>query len=561
MNKEAAIRRHLLVELPGGPALAWVGKLVRLAWMPFSIAVVGRWLASGLEVLSSSLLAHAVVQLGGKGESGLPIPDVVMSWIRAADAPLLATLLIALGVTLVGQLVRTFVQWCLTWTHLNLNRRITPDVMEASLEPATRRIVDPPTAVQRWLLKIDVSYFIYESLAQTLGDVGTVLIILVATFRANATAGEVALAGLVLWAAASVPLILGALRASRGAAQEHEVVGRIIRDGAALRAELGRPSLRAYWLKRHAAPLDRLQSSIRRQGIWNAFLLGILGLISFAMPIVAVIASSRTGTLGSALAVLLYLMRMSGPLDSLAATLPWVQQNLVSVQRLFDLVERDRDRIDSAPLPFAPASIAINDWTVRLPGGPVFRYQDLQAERGRIVVIGGRTGSGKSTLLSSLAGQRDAAGTLRVDGAIVATSDPRWRETCAYVPQEPELVPGNVEDNLQGFPGWRRTPALARAVAAVLASRDVGADGEVAIDEKGVSVGQRRALSVLRAIGSTPAVLLLDEPLAGVDDALVPPIRDAILESCAEGKLIILSAHQHDLHRLAFGDAASVVRL
>jgi len=38
-------------------------------------------------------------------------------------------------------------------------------VMEAAVEPATRRLLDPATAVQRWLLKIDISYFLYESLA------------------------------------------------------------------------------------------------------------------------------------------------------------------------------------------------------------------------------------------------------------------------------------------------------------------------------------------------------------------------------------------------------------
>ncbi|MEK6406576.1 MAG: ABC transporter ATP-binding protein [Acidobacteriota bacterium] len=558
---EGRSRRQLSVELPGGPAARWIVKIVRLAWIPFLLAIAGRWLGSGFDVLSSSLLAFSVVQLGGQGETGLPIPDALMGWIRASESPLTSALLLALGITLLGRLFQTLVEWCLTWTHLLVNRKLTPEVMEASLEPATHRLLDPSTVVQRWLLKVDISYFIHQSVAQTIGDIGTVLIILVVTFKANLTAGKVALGGLVLWVATAVPLIVYALRASRRSAQAHENVGRIIRDGSALRAELGRPSLRAYWRRRHLMPTKELQTAIKWQGIWNAGLFGFLGLISFAMPIVAVIASSATGSAGSALAVLLYLTRMSGPLESLATTLPWVQQNLISVQRLFQVVETDRDRVDGSPEPYTPSEIQVRDWSVSLPDGSQIHYPDQTARRGTIHLVVGPSGSGKSSLLASLAGQLTATGSLLVDGSDVLPSDPRWRETCAYVPQEPELVPGGLMDNLHDFPGWKETPALVHAVAEVLASRSLGSEGEVAIDEKGVSVGQRRAISVLRAVGSSTAVLLLDEPVAGVGDALVGPIREALLEANGRGTLIVMTAHQHDLERLGLGSTGSVLQL
>lgn len=559
---DARNRRQLSVELPSSGAAKWVVKLVRLAWKPFVLAIGGRWVASGLDVLSASLLAFAVVQLGGSGENtGLPIPNVLMIWIRESDSQLVAALLLALAITLLGRLVQTVSQWCLTWTHLIVNHRLTPEFMEVSLEPATGRLLDPPTAVQRWLLKVDVSYFIYESVASTIGAVGTILIILVATFMANAMAGQVALAGLLVWMGAALPLILRALRASQRSAMAHETAGRIIRDGASLRGELGRPSLRSYWLQRHLKPMAELHTAIKKQGLWNAALFGFLGLISFSMPIVAVIAAGMTGSVGSALAVLLYLTRMAGPLDGLATTLPWLQQNLIAVQRVFQVVETDRDRVTVPPQPLTPSEIEIRDWSVSLANGSQIAFPAQTARRGAILAVVGPSGSGKSSLLASLAGQLTSTGSLLVDGANVHPSDPSWRETCAFVPQEPELVPGALMDNLQNFPGWRETPILALAVDRVLASRTLGSGGEVDIDEKGVSVGQRRALSVLRAIGSTTAVLLLDEPVAGVDCALVGPIRDALLEACAQGRLIVMTSHQHDLERLALGATVSVAYL
>ena len=140
---EARGRHHLAVELPGGPALRWIVKIVRLARIPFVIAIGGRWLGSGLDVLSSSLLAFSVVQLGGSGDTGLPIPDALMAWIRASRSPLTVALMLALGITLCARLVQTLVQWCLTWTHLTVNRKLTPEVMDASLEPSSRRLLDP----------------------------------------------------------------------------------------------------------------------------------------------------------------------------------------------------------------------------------------------------------------------------------------------------------------------------------------------------------------------------------------------------------------------------------
>jgi ATP-binding cassette subfamily C protein CydD len=144
----------------------------------------------------------------------------------------------------------------------------------------------------------------------------------------------------------------------------------------------------------------------------------------------------------------------------------------------------------------------------------------------------------------------------------VLPTDPRWRETCALVRQEPELVPGALVDNLQEFPLWKETPARRLAVDRILASRVAGGGGEVAIDQKGVSVGQRRAIAVLRTVGSDASVLLLDEPVAALDDVLVEPIVEVIMEAYREGRIILLSAHEHDLQRLKLpGEHVVVVRL
>jgi ABC-type multidrug transport system fused ATPase/permease subunit len=501
-------------------------------------------------VLAYSLLAFAVVQLGGTRKDELPIPQVILNWITESTSPIVMALLLALAAVVVGRAVETLVEWCLPWIHLKVNRRLTPEVLEAAAEPTTRRLLDPPTAVQRWLLKVDLSFFIFESLAATIGHLGTVAIILVVTYRTNAVGGQVAIGFFVLWLAVAIPAMLKALLASRRAAYAHEVVGRTIRDSTSLRAELNRPSLRAFWRRRNVPSLSELQDAIKWQGIWNVTLFGTLGLIARSMPIVAVLAASTTGSTGAVLAVFLYLTRMATPMASLATTFPWVQQNLISLQRLFRLVESDREGVDIIPAPFTPQTVRVENWTVYLPDGSQLKFPNMELSRDFILCVVGPSGSGKSSLLDSLAGQITSSGTILVDDERVASSDSRWRETCALVRQEPELVPGTLFDNLRDFPLWKETPALKLAVDRVFATRALGGGGAVAIDEKGVSVGQRRAIAVLRALGSDAPVLLLDEPVAGIDDALVGPIAEAIVEAHGEGRIILLSAHEHDLKRL-----------
>jgi ATP-binding cassette subfamily C protein CydD len=222
-------------------------------------------------------------------------------------------------------------------------------------------------------------------------------------------------------------------------------------------------------------------------------------------------------------------------------------------------VETDRDRIDVVPEPFVPNTVRVRNWTALLPDGSKLKFPDLDLSRNHILCVMGPSGSGKSSLLDSLAGQLSASGTILVDDVEVAPTDPKWRETCALVRQEPELVPGTLFDNLRDFPLWKETPVRKRAVDRIFASRALGGGGAVAIDEKGVSVGQRRAIAVLRALGSDASILLLDEPLTGIDDVLVSPVADAITEAHREGRIVLLTAHEHDLKRFKFQDEKVVI--
>jgi len=389
------------------------------------------------------------------------------------------------------------------------------------------------------------------------------VIALVATYHANITAGNVALGCLALWLTAVVPLTIMALRTSRKSALAHERVGRIIRDSIALRADLSRPSLIAFWLRRSSSDVAVLQAAIARQGLWALLLEDVLSAIARIAPIVAVLVTVHTANdVASAIAILLYLTRLAGPLRSLAGIFPWLQQNLISVQRVYQVVVKLHQVMTGSPGQLkVQHTLSVRTWAVRVSPEQRIDYPEMSASSDSILCILGPSGSGKSTLLRSIAGhQLTESGELLLDGVQTDVHSGFWQETCSLVPQQPELIPGTVQENLDAFPTWKPTDLRQQAATQVLGNGPSGDGRSVGIDEPGVSVGQRRAIAVLRSIGADAQVILLDEPIAGLDDSLAQVMREVIEEARREGRIIILTAHEHDFQRLRL-PAARVVRL
>jgi molybdate transport system ATP-binding protein len=149
---------------------------------------------------------------------------------------------------------------------------------------------------------------------------------------------------------------------------------------------------------------------------------------------------------------------------------------------------------------------------------------------GRVTAIFGASGAGKTSVLELIAGlRRPAAGSVRVDGHALTdvaarTFVPANERAIGYVPQEGALFPHlTVRKNLlYGFDAARSRPAglTFEHVTAVL---EIAALAERAIAT--LSGGEKQRVALGRALLAAPRLLLLDEPLAGLD----APLRERLL--------------------------------
>src|SRR5499427_7557578 len=233
---------------------------------------------------------------------------------------------------------------------------------------------------------------------------------------------------------------------------------------------------------------------------------------------------------------------------------------------------RRRSRGDFVP-ELAGVPLEITGLTKRFRDGQLAVDDlSLRVERGQILGLLGPNGAGKTTTLRALMGLvRPQTGTITIFGRRVHPGSPALSRLGSFV-EGPGFLPHlSGRANLDLY--WRSTgrPAGGAHLAEVLDVAGLGA----AIDRpvRSYSRGMCQRLAIAQAMLGMPDLLVLDEPMNGLDPPQIREMRDVLLAYAAAGRTVILSSHllgeveqtcthvvvMHEGRRLAAGPVAEIM--
>lgn len=190
------------------------------------------------------------------------------------------------------------------------------------------------------------------------------------------------------------------------------------------------------------------------------------------------------------------------------------------------------------------AMITVEHVSLTIGTAPILRDVLAQFEEGHIHGIVGRNGSGKTMLMKCICGFiRPDSGKIFVDGKQVGR-DVDFPPDLGLLIETPGFVP-----YYSGLKNLELLAAINRRVSKERLNACMEQIGLGDAKNKRVSkysMGMRQRLGIAQAIMEDPRLLILDEPLNGLDEQGVEDIRALLLELKSQGKTILLSSHNRE---------------
>ncbi|MEJ7611097.1 MAG: ABC transporter ATP-binding protein [Ferruginibacter sp.] len=300
------------------------------------------------------------------------------------------------------------------------------------------------------------------------------------------------------------------------------------------------------------------QIKMARIGAFFSFLIGMLIAAGTALffYIGALHVQSGKMTLGELTLVLAYLAMVFGPLQSISKNLNEVQSSLVSIDRVFAVLDEEKE-VEEHPqaerLPPVKGHFEFKNVGFSYQQDkPTLQDISFMIQAGDRVGIMGTTGAGKSTLISLLNRFYDpSAGMISIDGVDIKNYKlADYRDQFSIVLQEPVLFSTSIGENISyGRPGATDKEIIEAAKAAnahdFIMKTANGYDTPVGERGMQLSGGERQRISLARAFIKNAPVLILDEPTGSLDIKTEAQIMEA-MERLMKGRTTFMITHRLD---------------
>ena len=174
----------------------------------------------------------------------------------------------------------------------------------------------------------------------------------------------------------------------------------------------------------------------------------------------------------------------------------------------------------------------------------VLKDVTLRCESGRIYGLVGHNGSGKTVLFKTICGFLSCdEGTVSVNGKVMGKDKDMLTEAGIIIEDPGFLRNWSAYHNLEFLYTIRNRPDKSYLHSVL---NTVGLDSKLKRPVGKCSLGMRQRLALAQAIMEDPPILILDEPMNGLDKNGVAEIREFLLKMKNENRLIILASHNRE---------------
>lgn len=259
-------------------------------------------------------------------------------------------------------------------------------------------------------------------------------------------------------------------------------------------------------------------------------------------------------TVGGLLAFLTYASLFRQPINQLASLFASVNEGLAGAERVFEIIDTKRDITEkkgSITLDNIKGDVVLENVTFGYTDDKmVLKNINIEAKKGSMIAIVGKTGAGKTTIANLLPRFYDInKGVIKIDGIdIKDVTLKSLRQKIDIVLQDTYLFKGTIKDNIcyskMNASDEEIVTASKKARAHYFITRlPNGYDSLVEEEGSNLSQGQRQLISIARAILADPDILIMDEATSNIDTKTELEISKGMKE-LLKGRTSFVIAHR-----------------